>query len=100
MLQNDETKWFCIEFSKEMFPFFSLNGVKFFSTTQGKELKFLTKTKKQLTNEEKLINQLNDAMNSSDIPNPSTYYSTDKFNECFKSKRARLHETQSELKPV
>ena len=86
MLQNDETKRFCIEFSKEFFLFSSLNGVKFFSTTQGKELKFLTKTKKQLTNEGKLINELNDAMNSSDLPNPSTYYSTDKFNECFKSK--------------
>ena len=85
MLQNDETKWFCIECSKEIFPFSSLNGVEFFSTTQGKKLKFLTKTKKRLTNEEKLINQLNDAMNSSDLTNPSTYYSIDKFNKCFKS---------------
>ena len=82
MLQNDETKWFCIEYSKEMFPLSSLNRVKFFSTTQGKKLKFLTKAKKQLTNEEKLINQLNNAMNSS---NPSTYYSIDKFSKCFQS---------------
>ena len=51
MLQNDETKWFCIECSKEIFLFSSLNGAKFFFTTQGKKLKFLTKTKKQLTNE-------------------------------------------------
>ena len=43
------------------------------------------KIKKLLTNEEKLINQLNDAMNSSDLTNPSTYYSIDKFNKCFKS---------------
>ena len=85
MLQNDETKWFCIECSKEIFPFSSLNGVKFFSTTQGKKLKFLAKTKKQLTNEEKLINKLNDAMNTSDLTNPSSYYSTDKFNKSFKS---------------
>ena len=85
MLQNDETKWFCIECTKEIFLFFSLNGVAFFSTTQGKKSKFLTKTKKGLTNEEKLINQLNDAMNSSDLPNPSTYYSADKSNMCFKS---------------
>ena len=56
MLQNYETKWFCIECSKDIFPFFSLNGVECFSTTQGKKLKFLTKTKKGLTNEEKLIN--------------------------------------------
>ena len=85
MLQNDETKWFCIECPKEIFPFSSLNRVKFFSTTQGKKLKFLTKTRKQLTNEEKLINQLSDAMNSTDLPNPSTYYSIDKFNKYFKS---------------
>ena len=52
---------------------------------KGKKLKFLTKTKKRLTNEEKLINQLIDFMNSSDLPNPSTYYSIDKFNESFKS---------------
>ena len=85
MFQNDETEWFCIECSKEIFPFSSLNGVEFFSTTQRKKLKFLTKTKKQLTNEEKLINQLNDAMNSTDLTNPSTYYSIDKFSKCFKS---------------
>ena len=85
MLQNDETKWFCIECSKEMFPFSSLNPVKFFSTTKGKKLKFLTKTKKWLTNEEKLTNQLNDATNSSDLTNPSTYCTIDKFNKCFKS---------------
>ena len=85
MLQNDETKWFCIECSKEIFPFSSLNRSECFSTTQGKKSKFLTKTKKRLTNEEKLINQLNDAMDLSDLPNPSTYYSIDKFNESFKS---------------
>ena len=80
MLQNDETKWFCIVCSKENFPFSSLNKVEFFSTNQGKKLKILTKPKKRLTNEEKLINQLNDAMSSSDLPNLSTSYSTDKFN--------------------
>ena len=85
MLQKDETKWFCIECSKEIFPFSSLNGVEFFSTTQGKKLKFLTKTKKQLTNGEKPIKKLNDAMNSSDLTNPSSYYSIDKFNKCFNS---------------
>ena len=85
MLQNDETKWSYIECFKEIFPFSSLNKVEFFSTTQGQKLKFLTKTKKPLTNEEKLINVLNDAMNSSDLPNPSAYYSIDKFNESFKS---------------
>ena len=85
MLQNDEAKWFCIECSKKTFAFSSLNKVEFFCTSQGKKLKFLTKTKKRLTNEVKLINQLNDAMNSSYLPNPSTYYSIDKFNESFKS---------------
>ena len=53
MLQNDETKWWCIECSIDIFPFSSLNKVEFFSTTQGKKLEFLSKTKKQLTNEEK-----------------------------------------------
>ena len=48
-------------------------------------MKFLTKTKKRLTDEKKLINRLNDAMNSSDLPNPSTCYSIDKFNESCKS---------------
>ena len=38
-----------------------------------------------ISNEEKLIKQLNDAMNSSDIPNATTYYSIDKFNANFKS---------------
>ena len=33
----------------------------------------------------KLINQLRDAMNSSDLSNPSTYQSIDKFNVTFKS---------------
>ena len=61
MLHNDKTTWFCIECSKQIFPFSSLNGVEFFSTTQGKKLTFLTKTKKRLTNDEKLINQLKDA---------------------------------------
>ena len=85
ILQNDETKWFCAECSKEISQFSSLNKVEFSSTTQGKKSKFLTKTKKRLTNEEKLINQPNDSMNSSDLPNPSTYYSIDKFSESFKS---------------
>ena len=44
-LQNDETNWFCIESSKELFPLSSLNKVELFST-QEKILKFLTKTKK------------------------------------------------------
>ena len=63
MLQDDESKWFCIECSEEFLPFSSVNRVEFFSTTQGKKIRFLTKTKNQLTNEEKLINQLNNAMN-------------------------------------
>ena len=36
MLQNVETKWFRNECFEEMFPFFSLNKVEFFSTTEGK----------------------------------------------------------------
>ena len=48
MLQNDETKWFCIECSKEIFSFSSLNGVEFFSTTQGKKLSFSQKLKSDL----------------------------------------------------
>ena len=80
MLQNDEIKGFCNEFSKVSFSFSSLNKVEFFSTTQGKKIKLLTKTKTRLTNKEKLINQLNDAMNSSDLQNPLTYYSIDEFN--------------------
>ena len=75
MLQNDETKWFCIECPKEIFPFSSLNKVEFFSITQGKKSKFLTKTKRQLTNTEKLSN----------LSNPSMYYSIGKFNGSFKS---------------
>ena len=80
MLQNDEIKGFCIEFFKESFSFSSLNKVEFFSTTQEKKIKLLTKMKTRLTNKEKLINQLNDAMNSSDLQNPLTYYSIDEFN--------------------
>ena len=85
MLLNDETKWFCIECSKDIFPFSSLNDVEFFSTTQGKKIKFLTKTKLRPANEEILINKLNDAMNSSDLSNPNTYYNIDNFNQSFKS---------------
>ena len=42
MLQNVEIKWFCIECSKDIFPF-SLNKVEFFSTIQGKKLNFSQK---------------------------------------------------------
>ena len=38
MLQNDKTKWFCTECSKENFPYFSLNEVGFFSTIQMKKI--------------------------------------------------------------
>ena len=39
-----------------------------------KKLRFFTKPKKKLTYEGKLMTQLNDAMNSSDLSNPTTYY--------------------------
>ena len=74
MLQNDDTKWFCIECSKTIFPFSSLNNVEFLSTTQGKKIKFLTKTKKRSASRDILINNLNNAMDSSDLSDPSTYY--------------------------
>ena len=40
MSQNNETKLYCIEYSKENFPFSSLNKVELFSTTQRKNKVF------------------------------------------------------------
>ena len=37
MLQNDETKWFCTEYSKEIFPFSFLNKIEFFPQLKGKK---------------------------------------------------------------
>ena len=52
MQENDETKWFQIQCSKDISPFYSLNKDKFFSTTQ-KNQNFSRKLKKQLTNEKR-----------------------------------------------
>ena len=41
--------------------------------------------KKRSVGEDILINNLNDAMNSSDLSNPSSYYSIEKFNQNFKT---------------
>ena len=77
MLQ--QTNQFCIEYSKESFSFSS----KVVSSPQLKETNqnFSQKNKKRLHNEEKLINQINDATKSSELPNLTTYYSIDKSTE-------------------
>ena len=62
MLQNDETKWFCIECSNV-------------SVLPKQSWIFLLNS----------TNQLNDAMNSSDLSNLITYYTIDKFNKNFMS---------------
>ena len=63
MLQNDETKWFCIECSNVSVLLPRQSWVFLLNST----------------------NQLDDAMNSSDLSILITYYTIDKFNKNFMS---------------
>ena len=49
LLERDETTWYCISCSKDLFPFFSLNDNDFHTTIEGKKNKiyFCKQKKKQ-----------------------------------------------------
>ena len=57
MPEEDETAWYCIFCSKDVFPFSDLNGNEFHTTTQGKKEKFLTVAKKRSSNEHRLLDR-------------------------------------------
>ena len=70
-LKKDNTQWFCIECSKDRFPFLKLNN-EFHHTMLGKKVKMLATTKRNLGSENTLIDRLNNVLNNSGIPNSPT----------------------------
>ena len=83
ILKKENVSWSCIECSKSVFPFSKLDNTNFLTTITGKNLKFITVRKKHNTQEGILIDRINDALNTSDLENSSTYFSIDEFNEHF-----------------
>ena len=86
LLRKDNTQWFCIECSKDEFPFLKLNNNEFHHTILEKKIKLLATTNRNLGSENALIDRLNNVLNDSDIPNPSTYFGIKEFNDTFDSK--------------
>ena len=68
---------------KEYFPFSKLDNTNFLTTITGKNLKIITVRKKCNTQEGILIDRINDALNTSDLENSSTYFNVDEFNVHF-----------------
>ena len=83
ILKKDEASWSCIECSKNVFPFSKLNETNFLTTIAGKKLKFITTRKKHNTQEDILVDRLNEALNTTNMENSSSYYNFDQFNEMF-----------------
>ena len=81
ILKKENSFWSCIECSKGIFPFSKLDNTNFLTTIAGKNLKFMTVRKKHNTQEGILIDRINDALNTSDLENSSTYFNVDEFNE-------------------
>ena len=82
-LIEDETTWYCISCSKDLYPFSSLNDSKFHKTIQGKKTKFLTVAKKRSRNENALLNKLSDAINDENTDNSLSYFDESDFNKNF-----------------
>ena len=74
LLRKGNTQWFCIECSKDQFPFLKLNSNEFHHTILEKKIKLLATTNRNLGSENALIDRLNNVLNDSDIPNSSTYF--------------------------
>ena len=83
ILKKENASWSCIECSKSVFPFSKLDNTNFLTTSTGKNLKYITVRKKHSTQEGILIDRINDALNTSDLENSSTYFNVDEFNEHF-----------------
>ena len=69
--------------SKNVFTFSKLDNTNFLTTITGKNLKFMTVRKKDNTQEGFLIDRINDALNTPDLENSSTYFNVDEFKEHF-----------------
>ena len=82
-MKKEKASWSCIECSKDVFPFSKLNKTNFLTTIAGKKLKFITTWKKHNTQEEILVDRLNEALNTTNMENSSSYYNFDQFNEMF-----------------
>ena len=76
LLINNESTWYCLKCVQTVFPFSELNKEQFHSTIQGKKLKCNS-------NEEVLINKINDIIDIPDITN-SQYYNKDEINKAIK----------------
>lgn len=83
LLKQDETAWYCISCSNELFPFSSINNNEFHTTMQGKKVKFVTITKKRTSSENALIEKLNEAMDGENLDNSSSYFNIDNINTKF-----------------
>ena len=83
MLKEDETAWYCISCSEDVFPFSDLNDNQFHTTTQVKKMKFLTITKKRSCDEPRLLGRINDAIEGEDLENSSTYFDISNLNSSF-----------------
>ena len=81
ILKKENASWSCIECSKGVFPFSKLDNTNFLTTITGKNLKFMTVRKKDNTQEGFLIDRINDALNTPDLQNSSTYFNVDEFKE-------------------
>ena len=83
MLKEDETTWYCISCSKDIFPFSDLNDNQFHTTTQGKKIKFLTFAKKSSNEHRLLLERTNDAIGGEDLENSSIYFDINDLNSSF-----------------
>ena len=88
-LQKESCAWYCISWSSKIFPFSNLNEDDFHKTTHGREVKFLTITKKKKRNQNKqiLIEKLNDAIDKEDFKNSSSYFHVNELNSNFSEKK-------------
>ena len=83
ILKKEKASWSCIECFKDVFPFSKLNETNFLTTIAAKKLKFITTRKKHNAQEEILVDRLNEALNTTNMENSSSYYNFDQFNEIF-----------------
>ena len=83
LLERDETTWYCISCSKDLFPFSSLNDNDFHTTIQGKKIKFISVNKKRSSSENVLLDKLSDAINGENLENSSSYFDVDNVNTKF-----------------
>ena len=84
ILRKEKVSWSCIGCSKDVFPFSKLKETNFSTKITGKKLKFVTTRKKHNTQEEILcimLHRLNEALNTTNMENSSSYCNFDQFNE-------------------